>query len=176
MECGVTWWEHLSWDWDVMIGCWSEIKSGTLQNTYEMLLTWSWWSHVWKMCQGHHTCAWNVSCGNMAGKWFLSFQCSWHVLTRFQGPSPPVIVQWEFHRIILQCSPLAWRCDKESTKLTLNNSAKRSNEGILRSHKSILKVFKISTCQSNWTLTFNRSWSQWLFRDSGWEWDHKQRN
>ena len=57
MECGNTWWKHLSWDGNVMIGRWSEIKSGTFQNTYEMLLTWGWWSHLWKMCQGHHTCA-----------------------------------------------------------------------------------------------------------------------
>jgi len=90
MECRDIWWEHLSWDWNLIISCWSEMKLGTLRNTYEMFLTWGWWSHVWKMCQGHHTCAWNVSSGNMAGKWFLSFQCSWHVPTRFQGPSPPV--------------------------------------------------------------------------------------
>ena len=45
MECRDTWWEHLSWDGNVMIGCWSVIKSGTFGNTCEMLLTWSWWSH-----------------------------------------------------------------------------------------------------------------------------------
>ena len=27
---------------------------------------------------------------NMPGKWFLSLQCSWHVPTCFQAPSPPV--------------------------------------------------------------------------------------
>ena len=74
-----------------MIGYWSEIKSETLGSTYEMFLTWNQWSHVWKMCQGHHTCAWNVSSGNMPGKLFLSLQCSQHVSTCFQALLPPVI-------------------------------------------------------------------------------------
>ena len=43
-------------DGNMMIGCWSEIKSGTLESAYEMLLT-------------------GVG-GHMAGDWILSLQCS----------------------------------------------------------------------------------------------------
>jgi len=57
----------------------------------------------------------------MPGKWILSFQCSWHVPTRFQRPSPPVGVlagDWKGERVSREPGP----CGRWSGNLNLGSN------------------------------------------------------
>ena len=51
-----------------------------------------WWIHVGKMLRLHLECEQNVSGRNRWSKLHLIPQCSYHVITCFQRPSPPVIL------------------------------------------------------------------------------------